>query len=119
VLYFFDVTPPRANFPTAVMSHPQEEYENNPSREQKNAAVFAIVIRWRNITVTSFKAVTAVSTSILRHKRKISFLWWFILKKMHEWPKSARNILTNTGQNLTRNPARPEKPRPTYISDSD
>jgi len=34
--------------------------ETDPSREQKNAAVFANKISWRKITITSLTEVTAV-----------------------------------------------------------
>jgi len=41
-----------------------------PSRERKNAAVFANGLSWGKITITSLTEVTEVSTTIAYHKRK-------------------------------------------------
>jgi len=49
--------------------------EANPSKEQKNAAVFAKRISWRKIAITPLTVVTARSTTNARHKRKESLLW--------------------------------------------
>jgi len=52
---------------SSPLSPSQKECETNSGREQKHAAVFANIISWRKITITS---VTAVSTTNLRYKRK-------------------------------------------------
>jgi len=41
----------------------RNQYETNPSREQKNAAAFAKRNSYRKITITSLAEVTAVSTT--------------------------------------------------------
>jgi len=59
---------------SSPLSPSQKQYETNPSREQKNAAVFANRSSWRKITTTSLTEVTAVSTTDLHHERKKSLL---------------------------------------------
>jgi len=73
VIYLFEVTPSRVNFLIAVAF--QKECETNLSREQKNAAMFANRISWRNITITSLTEVTAVSATNTPHEWKKSLLW--------------------------------------------
>jgi len=60
---------------SSKLSPSQKECEANPSRAQKNAAVFAKRIGWRKITTTSLTEVTTVSTTNVSHKRKKSSLW--------------------------------------------
>jgi len=73
VIDLFDAMPSPANFLTAVAF--SKECETNPSREQKNAAVFANRISWRKITITSLTEVTAVRTTNVPHERKKMLFW--------------------------------------------
>jgi len=52
---------------SSPLSPSQKQCENNPSREQKNAAMFAKRISWRKITINSLTEVTVVSS----RKKKI------------------------------------------------
>jgi len=58
---------------SSPLSSSQKECETNPSREQKNAAVFARRIIRRKIT--SLTEVTVVSTTNVSHERNPSLLW--------------------------------------------
>jgi len=55
------------------LSLSQKELEANLSREQKNAAVFANRISWRNHDHFTHSS-SAVSTTNVRHQRKKSLL---------------------------------------------
>ena len=57
---------------SSSLSHSQKECETKPSREENNAAVFANRMAEKKIRITSLTEVTAVSTTNLRHKRKMS-----------------------------------------------
>jgi len=59
---------------SSPLSPSQKECETNPSREKKNAAVFASRMSRKKITITSLTEVTAMSTTNLRHERKKSLL---------------------------------------------
>ena len=83
---------------SSPLSPSQKECETNPSREQKNAAVFANWIRWRKIAITSLTEVTAVSRTNVRHKRKTCPLSTLVEKLCVQ----ARNILTNLSPSLAR-----------------
>jgi len=50
--------------------HSHMERETNPSREQKNAAVFANRISWRKITITSLTTVTVVERNNCTSRKK-------------------------------------------------
>jgi len=66
VIDLFEAKPSRAI--SSPLSPSQKECETNPSKEEKNAAVFANRIAEKKIT--SLTEVTAVSTTNLRHERK-------------------------------------------------
>jgi len=85
---------------SSLPSHCQKECETNLSREQKNAAVFANRIIWRNITITSLTEVTA-----RKKKNRFSECYENVL---YAGPKLTRNILTKL--NSARYPPRTEKP---------
>jgi len=101
--------PSRANFLTSV-AFSKRVWDQSEQRA-KERSVFANRISWRKITITSLTEVTAVSrTNILQERKNRCFEWY--KKLVYAGPKSARNILTN----LSPNPARLEKPGPTYNS---
>jgi len=56
------------------LSPSQKECETNPSREQKNAAVFANRIIWIKITITSLTEAIRMSTIMYLKKEKIDTL---------------------------------------------
>jgi len=78
VIGLFDAMLSRATFFTAVAI--SKKCETNPSREQKNAAVFADRIIWTKITITLLIQVTAVRTTNLCYQRKKSLLWILLQK---------------------------------------
>jgi len=51
-----------------LISLPQKECETNPSREEKNSAVFPNRVRWKKSQ--SLTEVTVVRTTNLCHERK-------------------------------------------------
>ena len=59
---------------SSPLSPSQKEYETNPSREQKNAAVFGNRISWRKTIITSLTEATAVSRTNVLQERKKSLL---------------------------------------------
>ena len=79
-LFYFDST----SFPviwicwknriSSLLAASQKDCETNPSREQKNAAVFAKRISWRKVTITSLTKAFMVSTTNTSRKKK-SLLW--------------------------------------------
>jgi len=79
---------------SSPLSPSQKECETNPSREKKNAAVFASRMSWKKITITSLTEVTRdehnKSTS---RKKKI-----FTPNAFKKFYMQARNILTNLSQ---------------------
>jgi len=75
--------------------------------ENKNTAVFANTISLRKLLNTSLTEVTAVSTTNLRHEKKVVTL----KKVLYAGPKLARNILTN----VRPSPAQPEPKSPARL----
>jgi len=55
----------------------EKECDTNPSKEQKNAAVFANTISSRKITITTLTEATAVSrTNVLQEIKNRYFQWY-------------------------------------------
>jgi len=85
---------------SSLLSPSQKQCETYPSREQKNAVVFANRISWRKITITSLAEVTAASITNVK-KEKNRYCECYI-----KFCMQVRNILTNLSPNPVR--ARPE-----------
>jgi len=91
-----DATPSRANFLTAV-AFSKNKCETNPSREQKNAAVFANRSSWRKVTISSLIDVRHNKCTSGKKNRYSE-----CYKVLYAGPKSARTFLTNLSPNLAR-----------------
>jgi len=58
---------------SSPLSPSHKGWETDPSREEKNATVFANRISWKKITITSLTEVTTMSTTNLVTKEKIRY----------------------------------------------
>ena len=93
------------------LSPSEKVCDTNPSREQKNAAVFAKRINWRKITFSTHRSHRSEQNKCTSKKKKI-----VTSNSITNLCMQARNILTHLSPNPAWNPTRPEKPGPTYNS---